>query len=416
MEAVDWENLRFQLVSRRLGKVGLKFCQVLELPKAIDKTTAVMEFIPAAYIFCVKLFDKDGNGGNGNGSQMRETIRNFLAPVETILVRQSALVALISVVLLGIAFSVFTVEDRGDGTIIKFLTGVSLSNVITFTAVLGIIVIGVAILMIVGEFDLSVGSAFAVVGFTFGVLVTEGGLNVWLAAAISIVVGSLLGLFNGTIVVKSGTPSFIITLGTLLAFRGIARAIGGGTVVSYSPDEEIFLFTILNSSVDGLNGQFMPAGNFRTSILWFLGLALVLGFFLHRTRLGNWIFATGGNRAAAQAQGVATNRVKITAFVLVGTLVAIAAVINFSERNSVDPLTGSLWELLAVAACVMGGLRLRGGYGTIVGACLGILMISILNQGLVLVGLSTELFRAVLGGILIVIATLNQYLSRTSST
>ena len=102
------------------------------------------------------------------------------------------------------------------------------------------------------------------------------------------------------------------------------------------------------------------------------------------------------------------------AIVLVGALVAIASVINFAERTSIDPLAGNLWELFAVAACVIGGLRLRGGFGTVAGACLGIVMISLLRQGLVLVGLSIETFQAVFGFLLIAIAALNQYLGRAA--
>ena len=331
---------------------------------------------------------------------------NILARVETLLVRRSSLVALISVISLMVIFTILTPDT--------LLSGVSISNIITFSAILGIVVIGVAILMVAGEFDLSVGSTFAVVGFSYGVMIGEGGMNVWLAALIAVCIGALLGLFNGTIVVKSGNPSFIITLGTLLAFRGLARAIGGGRVVTYVPDESPFLFTLLNSGIEALNDLSSPAGNYRTSILWFALLALVFAFVLHRTRFGNWVFATGGNRDAAQAQGVPSARVKIAAFVLVGGLVAVSSVINFAERTSIDPLAGSLWELFAVAACVIGGLRLRGGLGTVVGACLGIVMISLLRQGLVLVGLSIESFQAVFGFLLIAIAALNQYLGRAA--
>ena len=344
------------------------------------------------------------DGPAPNGAPGAGRAPGAVAKVEALLTGRSSLVALISVAALAAVFTILTPAT--------LLTGVALSNVITFSVILGIIVIGVAILMVAGEFDLSVGSTFAVVGFAYGALVTEGGVGVWPAALIALCVGALLGLFNGAVVVRSGNPSFIITLGTLLAFRGIARAIGGGRVVSYAAEETPFLFSMLNSGITALNEMSAPAGNFRTSILWFLALAVVFGIFLHRTRFGNWIYSTGGNRDAAQAQGVPTRRVKLTAFVLVGVLVAVSSVINFAERNSIDPLAGNLWELFAVAACVIGGLRLRGGFGTIAGACLGILMISLLRQGLVLVGLSIETFQAVFGFLLISIAALNQYLGR----
>ena len=186
---------------------------------------------------------------------MRHSVGRTLARVETLLVRRSALVALISVAALAVMFSILTPDT--------LLTGVSISNVITFSVILGIIVIGVAILMVAGEFDLSVGSTFAVVGFTYGVMISQGGMNVWLAALIAVGAGALLGLFNGTVVVKSGNPSFIITLGMLLAYRGVARAIGGGRVVTYASDDPPFLFGMLNSGITGLNELSAPAGNYQ---------------------------------------------------------------------------------------------------------------------------------------------------------
>ena len=135
-------------------------------------------------------------------------IRGIFAPIETLLARRSELVVIISVVVLFIVFATTTGEN--------FLSNLAISNIVTFSAILGIIVLGVAVLMIAGEFDLSVGSMFAVVGFTFGVLLVEG-LDPWLAVVISVAAGALLGFLNGVFVVGSGNPSFIITLGCSLA-------------------------------------------------------------------------------------------------------------------------------------------------------------------------------------------------------
>ena len=335
-------------------------------------------------------------------------IRGIFAPIETVLARRSELVVIISVVILFIVFSSTVGEN--------FLSNLAISNIVTFSTILGIIVLGVAVLMIAGEFDLSVGSSFAVVGFTFGVLIVEG-LDPWLAAGISVGVGALLGFFNGVFVVGSGNPSFIITLGLLLGYRGVARAVGGGSVISvrYEEGTSPILFDIFNSAIVPLNMLSELAGNWRTSILWFILFMLIFILIVHRSKFGNWLYATGGNPDAAQAQGVPVKRVKMIAFIIVGIMVAIAAIINFSERRSIDPLAGTLWELFAVAACVMGGLRLKGGFGTILGAVLGIVMISMLRQGLVIVGVSVEFFQAVFGFALISIAALNQYLGRANN-
>ena len=335
-------------------------------------------------------------------------IRGIFAPIETLLARRSELVVVISVAVLFIVFSTTVGEN--------FLSNLAISNIVTFSTILGIIVLGVAVLMISGEFDLSVGSMFAVVGFTFGILLVEG-LDPWLAAGISVAAGALLGFLNGIFVVGSGNPSFIITLGLLLGYRGVARSIGGGSGVSVSYDEGAspVLFDILNSAITPLNMLSELAGNWRTSIPWFILFLLIFILIVHRSKFGNWLYATGGNPDAAQAQGVPVKRVKMIAFIIVGIMVAIAAIINFSERRSIDPLAGTIWELFAVAACVMGGLRLKGGFGTILGAVLGIVMISMLRQGLVIVGVSVEFFQAVFGFALISIAALNQYLGRANN-
>ena len=335
-------------------------------------------------------------------------IRGIFAPIETLLARRSELVVVISVAVLFIVFSTTVSEN--------FLSNLAISNIVTFSTILGIIVLGVAVLMISGEFDLSVGSMFAVVGFTFGILLVEG-LDPWLAAGISVAAGALLGFLNGVFVVGSGNPSFIITLGLLLGYRGVARSIGGGSGVSVSYDEGAspVLFDILNSAITPLNMLSELAGNWRTSIPWFILFLLIFILIVHRSKFGNWLYATGGNPDAAQAQGVPVKRVKMIAFIIVGIMVAIAAIINFSERRSIDPLAGTIWELFAVAACVMGGLRLKGGFGTILGAVLGIVMISMLRQGLVIVGVSVEFFQAVFGFALISIAALNQYLGRANN-
>jgi len=136
-----------------------------------------------------------------------------------------------------------------------------------------------------------------------------------------------------------------------------------------------------------------------------------LALILRRTRFGNWVFAIGGNPGAALAQGVPVKRVKLTTFVLTGLLTGMASVMQFAHRTSVDPLRGEGWELIAVAACVIGGVQLTGGVGTIFGATVGILLLQMLEQGLVLMGVSVQIFRA--GLILMLSVVLNTYLGRS---
>jgi simple sugar transport system permease protein len=292
----------------------------------------------------------------------------------------------------------------------NFLTPVAISNILTFTSIQGIIVIGVAMLMIAGEFDLSVGSNLAVASFIFAITMNAG-VAPLPAMLFALLVSTLLGAVNGLIVISSGIPSFIATLGTMLAYRGIARAIGGGTFAKYT-ETKPRLFSILNGAIDLLNQLFEPVSNFRVSILWFLLIAVVMTMVLMHTRFGNWVFAAGGNTGAALAQGVPVRRVKLMVFALTGLLTGIASVMQFAHRTSVDPLRGEGWELIAVAASVIGGVQLTGGVGTILGASMGILLLQTLEQGLVLMGVPVQVFRAVAGSILMLSVIGNSYLSR----
>ena len=293
----------------------------------------------------------------------------------------------------------------------NFLTPVAISNILSFASILGIIVVGVAMLMIAGEFDLSVGSTFAVTSFVFA-LTMNSGVPPLVAMLLAVLVSALLGAVNGLVVIRTGIPSFIATLGTMLAYRGIARAIGGGDFAKYTETKPV-LFSILNGAMDPLNKLFQPVANLRMSILWFILIAVIMSYVLMQTRFGNWVFATGGNPGAALAQGVPVKRVKLMVFTLTGLLTGVASVMQFAHRTSVDPLRGEGWELIAVAASVIGGVQLAGGVGTILGACVGILLLQMLEQGLVLMGVSVQIFRAVAGLILMLSVILNTFLSQS---
>ena len=292
----------------------------------------------------------------------------------------------------------------------NFLTPGAISNILTFASIQGIIVVGMAMLMIAGEMDLSVGSNLAVASFVFALTMNAGAAPLP-AMLLALLISTLLGAVNGLIVTSSGIPSFITTLGTMLAYRGIARAIGSGTFAKYTETRPP-LFSILNGAIDSLNQLFEPASNFRVSIFWFILIAFVMTMVLMRTRFGNWVFAVGGNEGAALAQGVPVKRVKLVVFALTGLFTGIASVMQFAHRTSVDPLRGEGWEMIAVAASVIGGVQLTGGVGTILGASMGILLLQTLEQGLVLMGVPVQIFRAVAGSILMLSVIGNTYLSR----
>lgn len=293
----------------------------------------------------------------------------------------------------------------------NFLSFYVLSNVLTFASVYGIVVVGVAFLMISGEFDLSVGSILAVSGYAF-VLSLLAGIPPFFAFCLTLLAGAVMGLINGTVVVYSGIPSFIATLGSLLAYRGIAHGLGKGQATSYTPAVKPVLFDILNGYIAPLNELADPAGNLRVSSIWFMVVVAVMSFILMRTRYGNWTFAVGGNPGAALAQGVNLKRVKLFNFVLSGFMAGLASAVLFAQRSSMFQLLGEGLELTAVAACVIGGVALSGGIGTIAGAALGMLLLSMLEQGLVLMGVPNDIFRGIVGATVILSVVINMYITR----
>jgi simple sugar transport system permease protein len=330
---------------------------------------------------------------------LRSTVTG-LSDVRSRIANIPELVALITFVIVFVYFSIAASA---------FLSAYALSNILTFGSISGIMVIGVAMLMISGEFDLSVGSTLAVASYVF-VLTLLAGIPPLLAMGLALFVSAMLGLINGLIVVYSKIPSFIVTLGTLFAYRGLARVLGKGSAITYTPKEPPVLFSYLNGSLTSINQLFSSSANFRASSFWFIGLVIVMTIVLMRTAYGNWTFATGGNPGAALSQGVNTRRVKIINFVLSGSLAGLAGVLTFAQRNSATPLAGFGLELTAVAAAVIGGVRLTGGYGTILGASVGILLVSMLEQGLALMGIPNEIFRAVAGFIIILSVIANTYM------
>jgi simple sugar transport system permease protein len=293
----------------------------------------------------------------------------------------------------------------------NFLSFYVLSNILTFASVYGIITVGVAFLMISGEFDLSVGSMLAVSAYAF-VFSLLAGVPPLFALFLTLLAGSLMGLINGVIVVSSGIPSFIATLGTLLAYRGIAHALGKGQATSYTPEVKPVLFDILNGYLAPLNQLTDPAGNVRVSSAWFILVVLVMSIVLMRTRYGNWTFAAGGNPGAANALGVNLKRVKLLNFVISGFMAGLAGAVLFAQRSSMFELLGEGLELTAVAACVIGGVALTGGTGSIVGAALGILLLSTMEQGLVLMGVPNDIFRGIVGATIIISVVINRYIGQ----
>lgn len=281
-----------------------------------------------------------------------------------------------------------------------FLSWDSLAGVLTVAAELGIVAAGITFLMVAGEFDLSVGSSLGTAAMILALTLRAGWPHV-IGLLAALVTSAGIGVMNGIITTKTGIPSFITTLGTMMFWRGILLAVTGGFPVTYW--EPSGLFTILNS-------RFI--GQFRTSALWFLGVVLLLNLILTRTRYGNAVYATGGSKEAARVLGVRVDRVKIINFVVSAVLAGLAGCIQLARFRSVDPMRGVGLELEAIAAAVIGGTLLTGGAGNLVGTLFGVLLIGMVRAGLVQAGAPGYWYQAFVGLILVVAVLVNTRLRR----
>lgn len=394
----------------------------------------------------------------------------------------------------------------------QIIDGRSIASIVTNAASQGIIAVGVTMLMISGEFDLSVGSTLGLSALMFIIAASSGpaglvelipfgigdrlvdnldisraGMSGLASIAVALVTGAFLGLINGLLLVWTRIPSFIVTLGTLYIYRSVMlNIIPGGTIARYTREEMVWSFHPLviiglavlvgvlllvllwpalrraylraqqNDGVgklgsalrlivvagamaavvvigaliilaygdnlsdpvkapffDIINGNLsFVKHNFRAAIIWWGVIAAIFTVVLTSTRYGNAVFAAGGNPEAARAQGVNVRRVKVTNFVISGMLAAVAGITEAARFKVVEPLRGTGYELDVIAATVIGGTLLTGGYGSIIGSVLGILIAFMLKTGLVLIGVQADWFRGVLGIIMIVAVVINTNIRR----
>jgi len=269
---------------------------------------------------------------------------------------------------------------------------------------LGIITLGVGMLMICGEFDLSVGSVLPFCSFVFARLLFVG-TSPWISFILAIGVGSALGYLNGLITVKTRMPSFITTLGTLWFWRGVLYVwskMMPMSIRTYVPNNTPFQ--------QAMAGNITPY--FPIQVLWFATIAVILGIILHYHRFGNWIYATGDNRDAARAMGIKTDAVKIICFMIVGALCGFCACMQAVRLGSFAATQGVGFEFRAISACVVGGTSLRGGIGSMIGVILGSITIPIIDNGLILMRVPVFAISAFIGLATILFVLLNTYIER----
>jgi simple sugar transport system permease protein len=307
----------------------------------------------------------------------------------------------------AIAVWIFFALYAGDA---GFLTMRGTANYLEVAAQLGILAVAVSLLMIGGEFDLSVGSTIGACGMILALLSVEHGWNIWLAVVVSLGFALLVGVFNSLLLLWTGLPSFIITLGTLLIIRGVTVGITrndtGRTVVSGLDDVPGYedIRRIFASSIE------IGGAEFAVSILWWIGVAAVATWVLMRTSFGNWIFGVGGHLQAARNVGVPVSLVKIILFIGTATAAWLVAVIQVLDAKSADVVRGGGAEFRAIIAAVIGGTLLTGGYGSAIGAVFGALIYGMVRQGIVFAGIDPGWEDAVLGAMLVIAVLINRFI------
>ncbi len=302
---------------------------------------------------------------------------------------------LAAVVFLIVLTMVFQARSNG-----VFLNLQNLQGMLGLLPEVALVAVGVTLLMICGEFDLSVGSVFALTPMVMGVLLADG-WSFALAFPAGLVAALLAGLVNGALTVRFSIPSFITTLGMLFVARSLTVVISGGFPPIIAADAmPRWLFTAFVG----------PGDLFRMSFIWFLLIAALIGLMLSRTNFGNWVRATGGFLPAAQSMGIPTGRVKIACFMICSLLAGFAGTLQVMRLGAPLPSIGEGLELQAVAAAVIGGTALTGGVGTILGGIVGAILIRVIDNGLVLSRVDANWFKMALGALTVFAVIMNAWL------
>jgi simple sugar transport system permease protein len=290
-----------------------------------------------------------------------------------------------------------------------FLSLSGTANYLEVAAELGIVAVPVSLLMIAGEFDLSVGTMITATGMITALVVGQYGFPLFAGILAAAAFALAVGLLNGVAVQWTRLPSFIVTLGTMFILAGITigltRALTGRTQIGALGDAQGYALaqTLFASKI---------FGTFAVSILWWIAIIALATWVLLRTRFGNWIFGAGGQAEAARNLGVPVTRVKITLFMCTALSAWLVSTIDAVKFTGADVLRGSGREFEAIIATVIGGTLLTGGYGSAIGPAFGALIFGMVQQGIVFAGVDSDWYKAFLGVMLIVAVVLNNLIRR----
>ena len=329
------------------------------------------------------------------------------SPLMTRLLARPEIGALIAAVVIYIFF--FLVAPA-------FRSAEAFSTILYASSLIGIVAVGVGLLMIGGEFDLSAGVAVVTYALTAAMLDYQFNFNIWVGVLLAVVLALFIGFINGYLVVKTGIPSFLITLGTFFVLQGanlgITKLVTGAVSTQNVSDMQGFdsAKAVFASSFD------IFGVTVKITVVWWLLFVLVATWTLNRTRIGNWIFAVGGNPASARAVGVPVNKVKIALFMGVGFLAWFSGMHQLFAFNTIQAGGGVGQEFLFIIAAVVGGTLLTGGYGSAVGTALGAFIFGMTQQGIVYAGWDPNWFKAFLGVMLLLAVAVNLSVKKFATT
>ena len=299
-----------------------------------------------------------------------------------------------------LVFGFFTMEAYHNG----FLTVFGVASWLDQAAGISIVALPYSLLMIAGQFDLSIGSTLGAVSIAVALMVTKLHLYSLIAVMLGLVLGALIGLVNGVVVVKAKLPSFVATIGTNFIVAG--AALGVSALAENSSQLGVVVGGIPRSMFASVRN------NFDVSIAWAVGEAIIVIWLMARTRSGNWIYATGGDEELARRAGVPTQRIKIWLFVATAVGGAFLAAIQTIQFNTGNATAGQEYLFQVPMVIVLGGILLTGGYGAPIGVLIGSAIYGVVNFGIFYTGWDTVWAQTFLGGLMMFAVLTNNYLRR----
>ena len=275
----------------------------------------------------------------------------------------------------------------------KFFGTSRLMNTMNYACFLGFLSLGVTFVIATGGIDFSIGPVMFCCALVSGYSFTSHGIPMGTALVMSILIGLMFGIFNGYLVAYWSVPPFIVSMASMNIAKGIAAVFTKTQSVSWPQ----------STDAAGWYRDFVKMGDVPTGLFIFLGVALICGIILNKTKAGRYILCLGSNREAVRLSGVDVKKWEMLAYVLCGVLVGIAAIFYVGAYTTVQPGYGDQYNNEAIAGCVMGGTSMAGGLASIGGTVIGVLIISLLQQGILALGFSKD-YQFIITGIIVIVA------------